>query len=149
VKKKRTTRKKVEPSPNGDEGRDDRGRFAKGNGGGPGNPLGPQVEKLRAALIAAITTDDIVDIARALIKGAKNGNVQAAREVFDRSIGKPMQAVELTADGATLKGEITHRIAFDHGTFEREFEQFVGQTRGVPDRANGNGQSVHPDHSDN
>jgi hypothetical protein len=35
------------------------------------------------------------DIARALISEAKNGNVQAIREIGDRTEGKPKQAIDL------------------------------------------------------
>jgi len=44
------------PSPNGanGDGRDDRGRFAAGNAGGPGNPHAGAVAKLRSALFAAL-----------------------------------------------------------------------------------------------
>lgn len=70
--------------------------FKKGNPGGPGNPLAFQVNNLRAALVNAVTRADIEAIAEKLVERAKAGDVQAAREVLDRCIGKSMQPVEHT-----------------------------------------------------
>lgn len=75
------------PSPNG---RDGKGRFAKGNKGGPGNPHAVQVGKLRAALLNAVTEDDIREIAAGLVRQAKGGNVPAARELLERLLGPPV-----------------------------------------------------------
>lgn len=73
------------PSPNG---RTAKGRFAKGNPGGPGNPHGSQVAKLRAALLNAVSVDDIEAVARSLVAQAKAGEIQAARELLNRVMGK-------------------------------------------------------------
>ncbi|UCD74188.1 MAG: hypothetical protein JSV91_10400 [Phycisphaerales bacterium] len=79
------------PSPNGPNGRDDQGRFAKGNPGGPGNPHGEHVGKLRAALLAAVTDRDMQAIAARLVQMAKDGDIQAVRELLNRTIGKPQE----------------------------------------------------------
>ena len=80
------------PSANGDNGRDERGRFTNGNGGGPGNPHARQVAKLRAAMIAAVSEQDIEAIVGTLIEQAKGGDVRAAQVVLDRCLGKPEAA---------------------------------------------------------
>ncbi len=69
-------------------GRTVRGRFAKGNSGGPGNPNAKRVADLREALLSAITPKDIQDVAMALMKRAKAGEVAAIRELLDRLLGK-------------------------------------------------------------
>ena len=80
------------PSPNGSNGeRDEQGRFRKGNSGGPGNPQAQQVGRLRAALIRALTPEDAEAIVRALIEKAKDGDVQAARELLNRTVGRPLE----------------------------------------------------------
>lgn len=79
------------PSINGPNGRDTNGRFATGNVGGPGNPHVRRVAALRAALLDAVTDDDVRKIVAALVKAAKAGDTVAAREVLDRTIGKPAQ----------------------------------------------------------
>jgi hypothetical protein len=80
------------PSPNGADGRAANGRFAKGNRGGPGNPLGKQVAALRSAMLQAVTPDDLRQVVLALLKAAKEGNIAAAKEVLDRCLGRPIEA---------------------------------------------------------
>lgn len=70
--------------------------FEKGWKGGPGNPHAAQTSILRAALLAAVTPEDIHDIARTLIKSAKGGDIGAIKELFDRTMGKASQPVELS-----------------------------------------------------
>jgi hypothetical protein len=76
-------------------------RFKKGE---TGNPSGrPKLTKLTEALREQLaeTLPDAPEetiaesIARALIKEAKNGNVQAAREIADRTEGKPKQSIDV------------------------------------------------------
>ena len=78
----------MEPSPNGHNGRDQRGRFSVGNVGGPGNPASKRVAALRTALLASVTPSDIEAILAKLIDAAKAGDTVAAREILDRTIGK-------------------------------------------------------------
>ncbi len=73
------------------DGRDARGRFTKGNPGGPGNPHARRVAALRSTLIREVTKDDIRAIVRRLIDLAKEGDIQAAREVFSRVLGRPIE----------------------------------------------------------
>lgn len=75
-----------------ESGRTTGGRFAPGNRGGPGNPHAATVAKLRAAILAAVTPEDIDAIIRALVHRAKGGDMAAAKEVLDRAIGKPTDA---------------------------------------------------------
>lgn len=73
-------------------GRTPGGRFAPGNAGGPGNPHAATVAKLRAAILAAVTPEDIDGIIRALVHRAKGGDMAAIRELLDRAIGRPTDA---------------------------------------------------------
>lgn len=77
------------PSPNG---RDGQGRFATGWKGGTGNPHAAQVGRLRAAMLEAVTPEDIAEIVARLVELAKEGDVRAIKEVFDRTLGKPQEA---------------------------------------------------------
>jgi hypothetical protein len=86
-------------------------KFPPGNKVGPrfpkgvsGNPSGrPKLTKLTEALREQLaeTLPDAPEetiaesIARALIKEAKSGNVQAAREIADRTEGKPKQSIDV------------------------------------------------------
>jgi hypothetical protein len=84
------------PSPNGHngaiaKGRGPNGRFAPGWRGGPGNPLSAKVGRIRSALLQAITPQDVSEVVAAFITEAKSGavsGVMAARELFDRTLGK-------------------------------------------------------------
>ena len=79
------------------------GRFLPGHGGGPGNPHAQKVHRLRSALLNAVTPADISEIVRKLIEMAKEGDLAATKELLDRTIGRPVAAVELTgADGEPL-----------------------------------------------
>ena len=82
----------VKPTPNGPNGRDERGRFAPGNVGGPGNPHAKQVGKLRSAMLAAVSDKEMKAVVKKLVELAKGGNVPAAREVLDRCLGRPVEA---------------------------------------------------------
>ena len=75
----------VNPSPNGENGRDEQGRFAKGNRGGPGNPNARRSAELREAFLSAVSADDIREIVSAVVAKAKAGDVIAAREVLANS----------------------------------------------------------------
>jgi hypothetical protein len=74
-------------------GRDTKGRFTKGNPGGPGNPFARQVAKLRSALVTTVTEADMQGIAQALIAQAQRGNLAATRLVFLYVLGKPTETV--------------------------------------------------------
>ncbi len=83
----------------GDEQRNSLGRFVPGNRGGPGAPPQPAaVLELRQAMIAAVSVDDLRAIVSKLVKLAVAGNVQAAREIFDRVLGR----VKLAEDDAAI-----------------------------------------------
>ncbi|MFO0846151.1 MAG: hypothetical protein U0797_27870 [Gemmataceae bacterium] len=74
------------------EGRDSNGRFVRGNAGGPGNPFARQVAQLRSLLLRALTAEDLVAVAVALVERAKQGDVAAARLLFQYTLGKPLHA---------------------------------------------------------
>lgn len=77
------------PSPKGDNGRDPTtGRFVPGYKGGPGNPHARRVADFRRVLVDAVTDEDLHNLARTLVQKGKAGDVMAAREVFDRLMGK-------------------------------------------------------------
>ena len=82
----------AKPTPNGPNGRDEHGRFAPGNVGGPGNPHAKQVGKLRSAMLAAVSDKEMKAVVKKLVELAKSGNVPAAREVLDRCLGRPVEA---------------------------------------------------------
>ena len=75
-------------------GRGANGRFAKGNLGGPGNPFARQIAGFRKALCAAVTEQDITELAQLLLAKAKAGDVPAMKLLFQYTLGKPAEATD-------------------------------------------------------
>ena len=73
--------------------RDAKGRFVKGNPGGPGNPFARQVARLRSALVNRVTEADMERIAEDLLVKARLGDLAAIKLLFLYVLGKPAQAV--------------------------------------------------------
>ena len=106
--KTNSNKAKRKPSSNGaNAGRDNKGRFGKGNNIGKGNRgnTNEKAKALKAILLKTITEEDIREIAKKLAKKAKNGDVQATKELFDRLWGRAIQEVDL--------GENTAKTIFD------------------------------------
>jgi hypothetical protein len=76
------------------EGRDSKGRFAKGNKGGPGNPFARKVAELRAALVNFVTEDDMKHLAFVLKMRAEGGDMVAMKLLFQYVLGKPTETVD-------------------------------------------------------
>ena len=94
------------PSTNGSNGRNPNGTFAKGNSGGPGNPHAKRTAELRTAALHAVTAEDIQEIMAELVRLAKTGDIVAIREVFNRTIGKPTDALD--PDRAAIEAARLH-----------------------------------------
>jgi hypothetical protein len=81
-------------NPETNDGRDRSGRFGPGNTFGTGgNPFAAKVAALRAALLAAVTADDIRAIADVLLAQAKGGDKAATKLLFQYTLGKPQPFV--------------------------------------------------------
>ena len=70
-------------------GRNRRGRFIKGNQGGPGNPFAAHVARVRQAVFAAVSPDTVREIMAALIVRALTGDLNAAKLVLAYAVGPP------------------------------------------------------------
>ena len=68
------------------------GRFLPGNSGGPGNPYAARVATYRTALLEAVTPGDLAAIVRTLVQAARSGDVAATKIVFERTLGRPLEA---------------------------------------------------------
>lgn len=97
------------------DGRGPDGRFQAGNRSGAGNPFAKQVAALRSTLLSSVTPQAMAEITSRLVELAKEGNVAAIREVFDRTIGKPVETdliermEELETKLATLQDQQARR----------------------------------------
>lgn len=72
--------------------RDTSGRFGPGNRAGKGNPHARRVAALRSALLDAVSEDDMREVIAKVVEQAKEGDVTAARVLFERVLGKPTEA---------------------------------------------------------
>ena len=88
----------ITPSLNGSNGRGDKGRFAEGNAGGPGNPHAKRANQIRTLFYETVSDDDVRKIIRKMTDDAKAGDDAARREIFDRLLGRPHQATETTVN---------------------------------------------------
>jgi hypothetical protein len=77
----------------GRNGRDSKGRFAKGNSGGPGNPFAANVAQLRKAALKIVTPKEMEDVFRVLLLRAKTGNLEAMKLLFLYTLGKPAELI--------------------------------------------------------
>jgi hypothetical protein len=94
-------------APPSSEGRQANGQFAKGNQFGPGNPFARKCAAFRAALMDAVTDQDIKDIAVKLRDDAKAGDKAAIKLLFQYVIGKPQPAVDPdTLDVQEMRGYV-------------------------------------------
>jgi hypothetical protein len=50
------------------------------------------VASLRAALLEAVTPEDMRSIVLKLVEQAKEGNIAAAKEILERCLGRPLEA---------------------------------------------------------
>lgn len=83
-----------------ESGRSSDGKFSAGNKLGPGNPYLKHTHALRKAMYQAVTESDIYAIITKLIEQARDGDVQSAREVLDRTLGKSQanDNINITSD---------------------------------------------------
>ncbi|MFM7150157.1 MAG: hypothetical protein ACKO23_09970, partial [Gemmataceae bacterium] len=72
-------------------GRDHRGRFTKGNAGGPGNPFARKTSLLRSVAIQCLSTADMQVIVERLIYFAREGHIPAIKLLFHYTLGKPIE----------------------------------------------------------
>lgn len=125
------------------------GKFAIGNPGGPGNPHLRKVNALRTTLMTAIKPADIRAVVKALIYRAKNGDVAAAHEVFNRIFGKATQAIEAAisrgVDTADAEGrERFGRMLLQDNEFRTSLLNFYERFAQVGEQVTGEDDGLVP-----
>ncbi len=71
-------------------GRRCNGTFAPGHKFAKGKPPATKVHKLRNGLLQAVSVADLKAVVEKLVEAAKDGDVSAARLLFDRLLGPPL-----------------------------------------------------------
>jgi hypothetical protein len=93
------------PIVGGQNGRDNRGRFVKGNQGGPGRPQRHVEESYLSALSRGVSADDWEELGRRMMAQAKQGDTSAALWLSKYLLPPPRQT-----PGLTLAGNVPERI---------------------------------------
>jgi hypothetical protein len=78
--------------------RDENGRFAKGNGGGPGRPKRAREERFYEILITTVSFEDWKRIVERARDQALRGDAVARKWLADYLIGEPEKNVNLKTD---------------------------------------------------
>jgi hypothetical protein len=68
------------------------GRFTHGNKAATGNPFNRRMARLRNLLFDCVSDEDIKEIARQLVKAARQGDTAAAKLLFVYLMGRPTAA---------------------------------------------------------
>lgn len=76
--------------------REQNGRFAKGNGGGPGRPKKVREEEWLAILTKTVKTEDLEKVFASGLSRAMAGDVQWAKLLLAYGIGLPIQRTEVS-----------------------------------------------------
>jgi hypothetical protein len=98
-------------------GRDEKGRFAPGNPGGPGNPYTRQTALLRQVVLDELNEVEIRIIVQRLKARAVGGDVQAIKLVLAYAVGKPESAVN-PDEIDRLEWELRQRLSVPIGEVE-------------------------------
>ena len=75
--------------------RDERGRFIKGNGGGPGRPPKKREERYYEILISTVSYADWRAIIQKAAQQAKRGDATARKWLADYIVGTPEQNLNI------------------------------------------------------
>lgn len=96
----------MKPSATETNGRGQLGRFATGNKFGTGNPNASKIQKLRAAMLSAVTEKDVKAIVAQVVKLAVGGDLKAAKMILDL-VGRPEGDTPADATTSPAPTEIT------------------------------------------
>jgi hypothetical protein len=81
------------PTP-ADNGRDNQGRFARGNPGGPGNPYYRRQAELKRLMLESVTDMDVQSVMQVLLGLARGGDLAAIKLFLEYTVGKPSKEVD-------------------------------------------------------
>jgi hypothetical protein len=101
-------------------GRDDKGRFVRGNPGGPGNPFARKTAAFRTAFVNAVTQKDFEEVTQAVIEKAKKGDMTAAKLFYTYTMG----TADKPKDPDTLDRKELDVFAGNH-VAEEEFQKIA------------------------
>ena len=97
-------------------GRDGKGQFAKGNGGGPGRPKKNREDRYYEIAMTACPFADWRAIWKTAVEQVKSGDSTARKFVADYLIGPPIQQQRISGegeDGAVLVSFVDSNVTSD------------------------------------
>jgi hypothetical protein len=103
-------------------GRDARGRFTRGNAGGPGNPFARRTAALRRAFCEAVSEEDMRQMVEVIKLKALGGDLAACKLLLGYCVGRPGPVVEPD----TLDVEEFKQYERELGLFEK-VPQVIGE----------------------
>jgi len=83
--------------------RDENGKFAPGNKGGPGRPTKSKEEKFYRTTLSAVSLRDWREIVKKAVEQAKRGNPAARKWLSDYLLGPPQQRLDVTSGGDKIR----------------------------------------------
>lgn len=119
----------------GMEGRDDAGRFAAGNPGGPGRPRRTIEREYLAVLGSAVSLDDWREVVARAVADAQAGDAAArnwlAKYLLGERPGSLLDLAAADAAGEGIEDAVAQRIVEQQRT--REWESQIGKLLGDAD----------------
>lgn len=89
--------------------RDKNGRFARGNGGGPGRPKKVREEQYLDILLSVVTPKEWETVCAVALQRAKAGDGKAREWLANYIVGKPVDRQEISGpEGGRLKIEVEY-----------------------------------------
>ena len=88
-------------------------------------------QRVDALFTSAISSEDIYEFIQALLRKAKNGDLDAIRIILDRLAGKPQAAVDLTTNGESINTNIELVLDVSRGPGAQE-QIAEGDARVIP-----------------
>ena len=92
--------------------REANGRFAKGNGGGPGRPKQERERRYLEVTVDCVPFAQWERIVKRAAKDAEAGDAVARRWLGDYLLGPPQKRVDVTTDGKPIKSELGGLASF-------------------------------------
>ena len=123
-------------------GRDAKGRFARGNEGGPGNPFARQTAQLRQAVLETMNEAEVRLITQRLLTLALQGDLQAIKLVLAYAIGKPQDAFD-PDEVDRLEWELRKRLAVPAEEVEELSERVAARQANAVAQATAQAVALH------
>ncbi len=94
------------------DGRDQRGRFARGNKASKGNVIARKAAQCRAKLFSAVSGKDFQTVVKKVVSEAERGKPWATKLLFVYLLGPPIEA-DVVSRIEALESHLLQRRSYD------------------------------------